>query len=333
MKKLSRRNILKSVLGLVLLNAEKPFVMTIGGEIKASEMLVTLTHEHFLVDFIGADKTSFDRWNREEVVAKILPYLLKVKALGVKTILDCTPNYLGRDVVLFQILAQKSGLQIITNTGYYGAVQYKYLPKNAFTETAEQIAVRWINEAENGIDGTAVRPGFMKIGVNGSNLTEIEQKLVKAAAITHLKTGLTICSHTGPAISAFEQIDLVEKMGVAASAFVWVHAQVEANKNTYIQAAKRGAWVSLDGMGWGEWDNYSKWIELLKANNCLHRLLISHDAGWYDPEKPNGGEIVGYTNFFEKVIPILKSKGFTKKDINQILVKNPADAFAIRVRT
>lgn len=333
MKTLSRRNILKSVLGLILLNAEKPFVMTIGGEIKASEMLVTLTHEHFLVDFIGADKTSFDRWNREEVVAKILPYLLKVKALGVKTILDCTPNYLGRDVVLFQILAKKSGLQIITNTGYYGAVQYKYLPKNAFTETAEQIAVRWINEAENGIDGTAVRPGFMKIGVNGSNLTEIEQKLVKAAAITHLKTGLTICSHTGPAISAFEQIDLVEKMGVAASAFVWVHAQGEANKNTYIQAAKRGAWVSLDGMGWGEWDNYSKWIELLKANNCLHRLLISHDAGWYDPEKPNGGEIVGYTNFFEKVIPILKSKGFTKKDINQILVKNPADAFAIRVRT
>ena len=172
----------------------------------------------------------------------------------------------------------------------------------------------------------------MKIGVNGASLTDLEQKLVKAAGITHLKTGLTICSHTGPALSAFQQIELLEKMGVAPNAFVWVHAQGEINKNTYAQAAKRGAWVSLDGMGWGDWENYANWLELMKANKFLNRVLISHDAGWYDPEKPNGGEIKGYTNFFEKVMPILKTKGFTKKDFLQLLEKNPAEAFSIRVR-
>jgi phosphotriesterase-related protein len=147
-----------------------------------------------------------------------------------------------------------------------------------------------------------------------------------------LETGLTICTHTGPAISAFEQIDLLKKMGVAPDAFVWVHAQGEMKKHTYTQAAKMGAWVSLDGMGWGDWDNYANWIDTLNANHCLHRVLISHDAGWFDPEKPNGGAFKGYTPIFEKVIPVLEKRGFKRKDIDQLLIKNPQEAFAIRVR-
>jgi phosphotriesterase-related protein len=329
---LTRRTFLKGSLGLMILDPPKPFVMTIKGKMKASRMGKTLIHEHFLVDFIGADKINYNRWNRDEVVKKVLPYLLEVKALGVKTIMDCTPNFLGRDMVLLKMLHEKSGINILTNTGLYGAVNYKYLPPWAFTETAEQLAKRWINEAKNGIEGTGIKPGFMKIGVNGASLTDIEQKLIKAAALTHLETGLTICTHTGPAISAFEQIDLLKKLGVAPDAFVWVHAQGEMKKYTYSQAAKMGAWVSLDGMGWGDWDNYTNWIDTLKANDCLHRVLISHDAGWFDPEKPNGGEFKGYTPIFEKVIPALEKKGFSSKEIEQLLVKNPAEAFAIRVR-
>ncbi len=329
---LTRRTFLKGSLGLMLISPPKPYVMTIKGKMKAAKMGKTLIHEHFLVDFIGADKISYDRWNRAEVVKKVLPNLLAVKALGVKTIMDCTPNFLGRDVILLKELTEKSGLNILTNTGLYGAVDYKYLPPWAFTETAEQLAARWIDEAKNGIEGTGIKPGFMKTSVNGASLTDIEQKLVKAAALTHLETGLTICTHTGLAISAFEQIDLLKKMGVSPAAFVWVHAQAEMKKYTYSQAAKMGAWVSLDGMGWGDWDNYATWIDTLKANDCLHRVLISHDAGWYDPEKPNGGDFKGFTNIFEKLIPALEKKGFNAQDFDQLLIKNPAEAFAIRVR-
>ncbi|MBP6795952.1 MAG: hypothetical protein KA143_12895 [Saprospiraceae bacterium] len=328
----TRRTFIKTSLGLLMFEKPKPEVMTLDGKMKASKMGLTLIHEHFLVDFIGADKISVDRWSREKVVKKVLPYLLEAKALGVKTIMDCTPDFLGRDITLLKELSEKSGLHMLTNTGYYGAVGYKYLPPWAFTETAEQLATRWIDEAKNGIQGTGVKPGFMKISVNGASLTDIEQKLVKAAALTHLETGLTICSHTGPAISAFEQIDLLKKMGVAPSAFVWVHAQNEPKKQTYTQAAKMGAWVSLDGLGWGDWDNYAMWIDTLIANDCLQRVLISHDAGWYDPEKPEGGEFKGYTAIFEKLIPSLAKKGFKTWDIENLLVKNPAEAFSIRVR-
>jgi phosphotriesterase-related protein len=255
-----------------------------------------------------------------------------VKKQGVQTILDCTPAFLGRDVRLLQSIAQKSGLQILTNTGYYGAVDNKYLPKWAFTETAEELANRWTTEFEKGIDGTAIRPGFIKIGVNPGHLSELHRKLVRAAGLTHLRTGLTICSHTGPALAAFEEIEELQHTGVHPSAFVWVHAQNESNKNFYTKAAQVGSWVSLDGMGWGDWENYATWIDLMKSNKLLHRVLISHDAGWYKPGETNGGKFVGFTAIFEKLFPLLIQKGFSQNDFDQLLIHNPARAFTIQVK-
>ncbi len=331
---LSRRKFIKA--GAAFLLAFKPnpllSVITINGEIPATSMGITLIHEHFLVDFIGADKINYNRWNKDEVVKKVQPYLFEAKKYGVKTILDCTPAFLGRDVVLLKRLADESGLQILTNTGYYGAMGNKYLPQWAFTETHEQLAQRWINEFQNGIEGTTIKPGFIKISVDAGHLSELHQKIVKAAALTHLQTGLTICSHTGIAIPAFEEIELLQKMKVHPSAFVWTHAQNEQDKTLHVKAAKLGAWISLDGIGWGDFEKYAASIDNLKSAGLLNKVLISHDAGWYKPGEKDGGNFTGYTNIFTKLIPLLKKKGFTDNDMQQLLVKNPAEAFAIRVR-
>ena len=331
---LSRRKFIKAGVSFLFVfnTGQSLSVITINGSIPASEMGTTLIHEHFLVDFIGADKIDYNRWNRDEVVKKVLPYLLEAKKYGVKTILDCTPAFLGRDVLLQKRLAEESGLQILTNTGYYGAVGNKYLPKWAFTETPEQIAKRWINEFENGIENTTVKPGFIKIGVDAGHLSELHQKIVKAAALTHLQTGLTICSHTGIAIPAFEEIELLQKIKVHPSAFVWTHAQAEQDKTLHVKAAKLGAWISLDGIGWGDFEKYADTINNLRSAGMLNKILISHDAGWYKPGEKEGGSFTGYTNIFEELIPLLNKKGFTDNDIQQLLIKNPAEAFSIRVR-
>ena len=113
--------------------------------------------------------------------------------------------------VLLKRLSEASGLHILTNTGYYGAANDKHVPAFAFTETAEQLAARWIREAERGIDGTGIQPAFMKIGVDEAPLSEIDTKLVRAAAITHLRTGLPIASHTSTGTAALEQLDLLAR--------------------------------------------------------------------------------------------------------------------------
>jgi phosphotriesterase-related protein len=223
-------------------------------------------------------------------------------------------------------------LNIITNTGYYGGSDNKFLPDHAFTETHQALAARWINEWKRGIAPTSIKPGFIKISVNAEKLSAISEKLIRAAAITHLQTGLTIVSHTGPAIPAFEQLDLLKKAGVHANAFIWVHAQNEKDKTTYVKAAREGAWVSLDGLNETNVDQYVEFLDFLKAEKCLHQTLISHDAGWYDPGKPGGGEFKGYTALFTKLIPALKQKAFTENEINQLIKTNPKNAFTISVK-
>ena len=155
---------------------------------------------------------------------------------------------------------------------------------------------------------------------------------MKAAALTHLKTGLTIASHTGPATPAFEELEILQNEGVAPEAFIWVHAQVEKDLSTHIKAATMGAWISLDGINDDNLEDYVMMIKNMKENNLLNKVVLSHDAGWYHPGEENGGEYRGYTTLFEKLLPLLRKEKFSEKEINQLLVSNPAEAFTIRVR-
>ena len=305
--------------------------MTVKGPLPEGKMGIALTHEHILVDFIGADQITEKRWDRTKVISKVLPYLLEAKNLGCRTFVDCTPEFIGRDPVLLRILADSSALHIITNTGYYGAGDNRYLPQFVFNETAAQLAERWISEWNEGIKGTGIKPGFIKIGVSGDNLSEIHRKLVIAAALTHLKTGLVIASHTGPADLAFEELDILKNEGVSPEAFIWVHAQNENDNGNHIRAARMGAWVSFDGLNDNNFNDYLSLIKKIKENKLLNRVLISHDAGWYDPAKENGGDFRGYNALFEKLVPAFKKEGFTEGEINQLLVINPSKAFTIKV--
>lgn len=94
-----------------------------------------------------------------------------------------------------------------------------------------------------------MHPGFIKLGFNGGRLTDVERRLIAAAAIAHRETGLTIGAHTGPAVSAFEQLAVLESAGVRPSAWIWIHAHQEDDLTQQVKAAGRGAWISFDGVG------------------------------------------------------------------------------------
>jgi phosphotriesterase-related protein len=306
--------------------------MTVKGPVASYKMGVTLIHEHILVDFIGADSIGDIQWNNRDVERVVLPYLKQLKGFGCHTLIECTPAYLGRDPLLLKALSRSSGLNILTNTGYYGAGNNKFIPRFAFDETADQIAARWTEEWINGIEGSGVKPGFIKIGVGPENLSDFHKKIVTAAARTHLKTGLTIVSHTGLSTPAFEQLEILHAEGVSPEAFVWTHAQNEKDLTTHVKAARMGAWISLDWINEDNAEDYVKMINNLKENNLLNKVLLSHDAGWYHPGEKDGGNYRRYSALFEKLIPLLKKEKFTENEIHQLLVVNPEEAFTIRVR-
>lgn len=319
-------------------------VMTVSGTLDTSLMGKTLIHEHVFLDWTGADSIDAAQWDRQGAFQVILPHLLALKAQGVQTVLECTPAFLGRDPLLLQQLSAATGLYLLTNTGYYGARENKYLPAQTFQETADEIAARWVREAEEGIADTGIRPGFIKIGVDrDSTLSGIHQKIVRAAARAHRQTGLTIVGHTGPEAPAYAQLRILAEECVAADAFVWTHAQ-HGSPEAHIDLARQGAWISLDGMGWLAPDTtsapealtVSRYVDLidnLRQQGLLHRLLISHDAGWYTHGEEGGGDYRPYTAIFSRILPALQARGFSQAEIDLILITNPREAYAIRIRS
>ncbi|RAJ15984.1 phosphotriesterase family protein [Arenibacter echinorum] len=310
------------------LNDQQAFIQDVQGRHPVDTDRVWLSHEHILVDFIGADSIQHHTWDHDAVIAEVIPFLEELKTYKVDYFVDATPAYLGRDVLLLEKMAKKTGLKIVTNTGLYGARNNKFLPKYVQNISTEALAEKWISEFEDGIDGTSIKPGFIKIGVDTANpLDTLHKKLVKAAAITSLKTGLAIASHTGKAIGLWPQLKVLEEMGVSLAKFIWVHAQAEDENSSYLKAATMGCWISLDGLGW-DVERHLEKLVYAKEHGILDHILISHDAGWYDPQKQQQ-TITPYTNIFTKLLPELRAQGFTEKEINLLISVNPAKAFAI----
>lgn len=309
-------------------------VMTVLGSMRSSEMGLTLSHEHVLASFQPDQERQKHplTYGQDEVVEVVRPYLAQVKKLGCRTFVDCTAVGLGRDARLLKRLSEETGLHILTVTGNYAAFDARFLPPYVFTDSEDALAQRWIDESKNGIDGTGIRPGLIKLGFNGGRLTGTEQKLIRAAAIAHRETGLTIGAHTGPAVAAFEQLAILEHGGVHPSAWIWIHAQNEKDPSQHLAAARRGAWVSFDGVGPDTVAIHVKMVTRMRDEGLLHRVLVSHDAGWYHVGEPRGGSFRPFDTVFTAFIPAVRAAGLTDSDIDTLFVKNPASAFSIAVR-
>jgi len=212
--------------------------------------------------------------------------------------------------------------------------------RHAFTESADQLSARWLKEWRDGIDGSGVRPGFLKLGVEKGKLPEVHSKLVRAAAQVHLESGLSVAIHTGDGVAALDEARILSEEGVAPGALIWVHAQNDPGR--HIEMARRGAWVSLDGYSASEKnrERYKNFLIALRTEKLLGQVLLSHDHFWSvegDGERGAlklhaGGADNAYESIFTRLWPDLREAGFNETDFQQIMIKNPAAAFTIRVR-
>ncbi len=315
-------------------------IHTVNGNLAPQDLGLTLIHEHVFLDWTPADSMNRDLWNDDEAFEVILPYLQEMVSVGVESFLECTPAYLGRNPMLLQRLSNETGLQILTNTGFYAARNQQHIPTYLKQQTSKQISQIWIDECHHGIDKTGIKPGFIKIGVDSKDqLDSLDIKIVEAAAMTHLATGLTIVGHTGTDTTAIQQIKILRNFGVDPSAFVWTHAQ-RGTSEGHLHLAREGVWISLDGLGWipesitdqSGLVQYITFLQNLKENDLLNRTLISHDAGWYTVGNEDQSTYKRYTTIFEVLIPALHKEGFTQQDIDQMLIQNPREAYTLAVR-
>jgi phosphotriesterase-related protein len=315
--------------------------MTVLGPVTPENMGVCLVHEHILSRF-GVNPLEPGTYDNQSALTEVIPYLQYIKELDCQTIVDCTAAYFGRDAALLKQLSQNSGMHILTNTGYYGAANDRYVPEFVQKEKAEAVAKRWISEFKKGITDTGVKPGFIKTGVDSGPLSLTDRKLIQAAAMTHAATGLTIAVHTANNPQAVkEQLAILKAEKISPQAWIWVHAHEATEIKDLLEAAAQGAWISLDGIrtfhysngkkqGSQTLDKHLSYLQALNKAGYLNQVLLSHDgssfpAGGVDSKRP-------FDTLFTAFIPMLKAAGFTEAQIRQLTVTNPAKAFTLQVR-
>ena len=173
------------------------------------------------------------------------------------------------------------------------------------------------------------------MAVSDEGITPLEKKNMRAAANTSKETGAVIACHTIGGKLAKNLITLLEEYDHNLERFIWTHAQSEPDMDYLIQAADRGIYISIDAIGSGwipDEDMLGHTLAMIDAG-FSQKILLSHDAGWYDPSQPDGkpaGQgIRGYTSLFRSYIPTLLSRGVKPEIIDEITIKNPAAAFSL----
>jgi len=186
-----------------------------------------------------------------------------------------------------------------------------------------------MGEFKNGIEGTGIKPGFIKIAVNPGKLIDVQKKIIHAATLTSRKTGLTIGCHTGHGEAALESLALLKSLKFPLRKYIVIHSDGIQEPEIHVKIAEMGAWVSFDGIGPDTTERHVKLIRSMINKGYLKRIHLSHDAGWYNVGDPMGGKPRAFTALSDRLIPALKASGVTKDQIRQMTVKNPQQAFSL----
>lgn len=310
------------------------FIQTVKGSVPIDSLGLFLPHEHLFTDLRGPLTPGYGRGDPERVAEVMRPHLEAAQARGVTALAECTGLGVGRNVAVLRRLAEITPIHIIAPTGVY---KEGFIPPELLDISAEALADLFIRDLLEGMDGAPARAGFIKVALSDDGPTPREARNLRAAALASRRTGAVIASHTIGGAAMLRELAVLDDAGHDLSRFIWVHAHTEPDTALHIEVARQGVWLEFDAVGAVDWHPQAALLESVLAlieAGCVENLLLSHDAGWYDPGQPDGqprpGGIRGYTTLVDDFIPALKARGVTDALIHQMTVTNPARALAWR---
>ncbi len=296
------------------------------GALDASQLGMILPHEHIFVDLRTPDVPGHGQAEAEQVVACMAPQLERARSVGVSALVECTPEGVGRRVDLVQAVSRAAGMPVVVATGIY---REPWVPDWARVAPGDILQGWMLGELETGIGQTGVRAGFIKLSAGDDGLTETEKKILRAAGRAGALTGAAIGSHTIRGRVVLEQLDILESCGFDPRRFISIHAQAEEDFALNLEVARRGAWISYDGIGWGDDDErYIQRVLSMLAAGHGEQVMLSMDRGWYDPAQPGGENVQPFTYLSETFLPKLRTAGLDDPLIHRLTADNPFRAFA-----
>ncbi len=320
-------------------------VNTVLGPISPSEMGVTLPHEHIVFGFPGweGDQT-IAPFDREGILVQALELMEELKALGLRTFVDATPNDGGRMPEFLKEVSEKSGVNIICSTGYYyeeeGMPAY-WKFRSSLGDVKDEICELFHKEITVGIRDTGIKAGAIKVGTGKGEITDYERMMFEAAARVQQDTGVPIITHTQEGTMGPEQAELLVTAGADPERIQIGHMSDNTDIRYHLETLKHGVSISFDRMGLQvlagcpmDIERYAVLIGLIGIGYA-EKIMISHDTivQWLGRPMNIPKEALPLiadwhpTHLFKKIIPALKQGGVTDEQVQTILQDNPRRLF------
>ncbi len=313
-------------------------VATMKGFIAAKSLGRTLMHEHLLFGDIPEDlrTTSID------FAVKLLDEAAKS---GIDTLVDLTPF---RDIRLYREVAARTKIKIIASTGFY---LRNRVPKwMAEMDDEKQMEERMVREVAEGIDGSGIRAGIIKVAAGNTPYSDWEKKVYRAAARVQKSLGTPIATHAVD--KPREQFDLLVKAGANPNRLFFSHVETVSGwggrdrtqmLQEFLSIAREGGYLLFNNFRQNYYTPWEDMVFLMRSlcdQGCGNRLLISIDCNWewkkreivFEAEDepfldPKASKRT-YAFMMTDVLPDLLKSGFAKKEIDMLLIDNPRRFFS-----
>ncbi len=304
-------------------------VPTATTPVDTADLGFTLMHEHVLVLSPGV-VDNFPVWDREAELPAAVERCRAAMARGVRTMVDLTPGD-WRDVPFVVEVARKSGMQIIVATGLY------WDPPRYFRgRSIDHMADLFVSDITEGIMDTGVRAAIIKCATDETGVTEDVDKVLRAAARAHRRTGVPISTHTWAAgrVGLLQQ-DIFESEGVDLGRVTIGHSGDSDDLEYLTTMMRRGSYIGMDRFGDEVRLSTEKRVDTIArlcAMGYAHQIVLSHDAScymdwfdreWFARERPNRV----FTYIPDTIIPALKAAGVPQAQIHTMTVENPRTIF------
>ncbi|MEU3502050.1 amidohydrolase family protein [Streptomyces hundungensis] len=287
---------------------------TVLGEVAPDRLGVVDAHDHLFI------RSPLLPGQELHDVADAAVRLSGFGALGGGTVVQWTPYGMGRRIAELPSLSRDLGVHIIAATGLHQAAHYT---AELLDSVRDRLAELFVTELTEGIGGTGVRAGLIKVAGGFHGLDAHAVSTMRAAAEANRRTGAPIAVHLELGTGALDVLDLLcGQLGVAPGSVILGHLNRSPDFTVHRLAAEAGARLAFDGPSRANHATDWRMPDALRAladAGFADRLLLGGDT--VTPDTP------GMAHLLRRVVPRLEltlGKGL----LEQILVTNPARAYA-----
>lgn len=313
-----------------------PFVRTVLGDIDATELGVTYSHEHLVI--AGSRTVELFPDFRLDDVDRAVAELAAAQALGLRSVVDAMPADTGRDVLLLAEVSRRSGVHLVAPTGVHHA---RYYPERHWSEllTIDEVTGLLVADITDGIDAldygspivrrTPHRAGVIKVAGSTDGPTERDARFFEAAAVAQRATGCPILTHCENGTGALEQAALLERHGADLGHVALSHVDKVVDRAHQRALFATGVFVEYDqAFRWKGGPNGTlQLLEWAAEDGHLDQVLLGLDAARRGYWTAYGGA-PGMAYLLGDFAATMRDRGLGDAEQHRLFVDNPARCYA-----